>query len=117
MDEPASFSGPAIAAAKVALLKQVSTLEPADVLLGQFTAHEFRAWGETKTEPGYLDDPTVPAGSRCPTYAMVKLRIDNERWRGVPIVMSAGKGLNERLCEVRPRRVDGRGEGGVCEEK
>lgn len=31
------------------------------------------------------------------------LRVDNERWQGVPFLMSAGKGLDERLAEVRVR--------------
>lgn len=101
IEEPASFSGPAIAAAKCALLKSIKTLSPDDVVLGQFTKSMFKEFGEDKVEPGYLDDETVPEGSRCPTYAMLKLVIDNERWKGVPIIMSAGKGLDERLCEVR----------------
>lgn len=35
-----------------------------------------------KGEPGYLDDPTVPEGSKCPTYAACRLFINNERWAG-----------------------------------
>ena len=30
-------------------------------------------------------------------------KVDNERWRGVPFLLSAGKGLDERLCEIRVR--------------
>jgi hypothetical protein len=33
-------------------------------------------------QPGYLDDPTVPEGSKCPTYAACRLFINNERWAG-----------------------------------
>ena len=29
------------------------------------------------------------------------LRIHNERWEGVPFLMKAGKGLDERMAEVR----------------
>merc|ERR1719473_2031566 len=29
------------------------------------------------------------------------LRVDSERWRGVPIMISAGKGLCERSCTVQ----------------
>lgn len=52
-------------------------------------------------QPGYLDDPTVPAGSRAPTYAACRLQIKNERWAGVPFVLRAGKALNERSVVVR----------------
>lgn len=50
---------------------------------------------------GYLDDPTVPAGSTTPTYALAVLRIKNERWDGVPFILRCGKALNERKAEVR----------------
>ena len=52
-------------------------------------------------EPAYLDDPTVPAGSKTPTFASVVLYVNNDRWRGVPFVLKAGKALNERKAEVR----------------
>jgi hypothetical protein len=66
-----------------------------EVFLGQFSAG--------RGERGYLDDDTVPAGSRCPTFAACVLSVDNDRWRGVPFLLSAGKGLEERLCELRVR--------------
>lgn len=37
------------------------------------------------------DDPTVPAGSRTPTFASCVLYVDNDRWAGVPFVLKAGK--------------------------
>lgn len=61
--------------------------------MGQYTAG--------KGEPGYLDDPTVPAGSKTPTFAACRLTINNERWAGVPFVLRAGKALNERGVFIR----------------
>lgn len=52
-------------------------------------------------QPGYLDDPTVPKGSKTPTFAACRLHINNERWAGVPFVLRAGKALNERSVIVR----------------
>jgi len=72
-----------------------------DCFLGQFGRNSWTSHGDTHTEPGYLDDETVPSGSTCPTYAAVALHIDNDRWRGVPFMMRAGKGLDERMAEVR----------------
>ena len=57
--------------------------------------------GKQHSEPGYLDDTTVPEGSKCPTFAAVVLKVENERWSGVPFLMKAGKGLDERMAEVR----------------
>lgn len=44
---------------------------------------------------------TVPAGSVTPTYAAAVLRLNNERWDGVPFILRAGKATNERKAEVR----------------
>ena len=95
MEPPEDMSAAAIGRAKVELLQRVRAPEAArgEVFLGQFTAG--------RGERGYLDDDTVPAGSRCPTFAACVLSVDNDRWRGVPFLLSAGKGLDERLCEVR----------------
>jgi len=54
-----------------------------------------------KSYPGYLDDPSVPKGSRTPTYAAAVLFIQNRRWAGVPFLLRCGKGLDERLAEIR----------------
>merc|ERR1719161_2061897 len=105
MEPPSSMDTAGIIAAKVQLLKAVETLDlKKGVFLGQFTANKWRTPdGVEHSEPGYLDDPTVPKGSKCPTFAAVVLRVNNARWSGVPFLMKAGKGLDERLGEVRIR--------------
>lgn len=50
-----------------------------------------------------MDDETVPKGSNCPTFAAVVLKVDNRRWKGVPFLFTAAKGMDERLCELRIR--------------
>ena len=100
MEPPEAMTAAAILAAKVELLRTVRTLdlhEGKRVFLGQFSA------STDGTSKGYLEDVTVPAGSRCPTLAACVLTVDNARWRGVPFLLSAGKGLDERLCELRVR--------------
>jgi glucose-6-phosphate 1-dehydrogenase len=105
MEPPAGMTTQGIINAKVELLKAVQTLDLSNgVFLGQFTANSWTdAKGKTHEEPGYQDDSTVPKGSKCPTFAAVVLRINNPRWQGVPFLMKAGKGLDERLAEVRVR--------------
>jgi glucose-6-phosphate 1-dehydrogenase len=85
--------------AKVALLKCVAPLTLDDVVLGQYTRGKNADTGEE--EPGYLEDATVPTGSNCPTFAQARFSIDNDRWRGVPFVIKAGKALSGKKCEVR----------------
>merc|ERR1711920_546479 len=101
MERPSSMEPAAILAEKVRLLKAMKTIEMDDLFLGQFTGNSWKVAGKCHTEPGYLDDPGVPKDSRCPTFAAAVLQINNERWQGVPFVMKAGKGLDERMCEVR----------------
>ena len=69
-----------------------------EVILGQFTA--------CNGKPGYLDDESIAEKDRekakhCATFAQIVVRIDNDRWYGVPFIIRAGKGLEESKCEVR----------------
>ena len=68
------------------MLRCIAPLTLDDVLLGQFTK------STDGKEPGYLDDPTVPKGSTCPTFAAAVFYIHNERWDGVPFIVKCGKG-------------------------
>jgi glucose-6-phosphate 1-dehydrogenase len=49
---------------------------------------------------GYLKEKDVPADSKTPTYAAVRMHIDNWRWKGVPFYLRSGKGLAGRYSEV-----------------
>jgi glucose-6-phosphate 1-dehydrogenase len=80
--------------AKVNVLKAISPLTLDDVVLGQYVANG-------KGDVGYLDDPTVPSGSRTPTFAQAILHIHTPRWEGVPFIMKAGKALEQRKGEIR----------------
>jgi glucose-6-phosphate 1-dehydrogenase len=49
---------------------------------------------------GYREEPGVDTASRTPTYAALRVLIDNWRWQGVPFYLRAGKRLAARLSEV-----------------
>jgi glucose-6-phosphate 1-dehydrogenase len=49
---------------------------------------------------GYLNVKGVNPKSNTPTYAAVKLELDNRRWHGVPFYLRSGKGLKARYSEV-----------------
>merc|ERR1711871_592626 len=72
-----------------------------DTFLGQFGPNKWMVDGKEHRENGYLEDKTVPDDSVCATYAATVLKINNDRWRGVPFMMRAGKGLDERMSESR----------------
>merc|ERR1712110_1046138 len=99
MEKPVSTNPDDIRDEKVKVLKAISEIKLDDVVLGQYVGDPD---GPTEdSQKGYLDDPTVPAGSVTPTYAEAVLRINNERWEGVPFILRSGKALNERKAEVR----------------
>lgn len=49
---------------------------------------------------GYHCEHGVRPDSRMPTYAALRLEIENRRWRGVPFYLRSGKGLKSRYSEV-----------------
>ncbi len=49
---------------------------------------------------GYMHEPGVEQFSATPTYAALKLFIDNWRWQGVPFYLRSGKYLAEKTSEV-----------------
>jgi glucose-6-phosphate 1-dehydrogenase len=97
MEPPARLDGHAVRDAKVAVLRRVAAPRLQDVVMGQYTADVLAG----VAMPAYRDEPGVPAQSRTPTYASLRLSIDTPRWRGVPFWIEAGKGMSERKSEVR----------------
>ena len=95
MDKPVSFSQEDIKTEKLRLLKSIQIPSLDDIVIGQYT----RSSADERN--AYTDDNTVPSDSLTPTYASLLLRINNERWHGVPFLLKCGKGLNETKAEVR----------------
>ncbi|MFC1883950.1 glucose-6-phosphate dehydrogenase [Thermodesulfobacteriota bacterium] len=55
---------------------------------------------EGEKVPAYRDEPGVDNGSVVPTYAAMKIFIDNWRWQGVPFYLVSGKRLKKKLTEI-----------------
>ncbi len=49
---------------------------------------------------GYRQTPRVNPQSRTPTFAALRLCIDNDRWHGVPVYLRSGKAMKTRVSEV-----------------
>ncbi|XP_069693097.1 glucose-6-phosphate 1-dehydrogenase isoform X2 [Periplaneta americana] len=98
MEKPASVHPDDIRNEKVKVLRCIKPLELEDAVLGQYVGNPD---GEGDAKYGYLDDLTVPKGSNTATFALAVLKINNERWDGVPFILRCGKALNERKAEVR----------------
>ncbi len=66
-------------------------------IVGETAIRENVVLGQYK---GYRNEPKVAPDSRMPTYAALKVMIDNWRWQGVPFYFRAGKRLSKRLTEI-----------------
>jgi glucose-6-phosphate 1-dehydrogenase len=99
MEAPARLEADHIQNAKVNALLCVPPPTMDDVVIAQYGASR----NGDRDIPGYRDDASVASDSVTPTYAAVALRVDNQRWDGVPFLMRAGKGLDGRMTEIRIR--------------
>ncbi len=97
MEPPSRVTAGHICNEKVKLLRQVQVLAREDLVVGQYGAGTYKG----RAYPAYREDETVPSDSRAATFAAAVLHIDNERWRGVPFLIRAGKGLDARMTEIR----------------
>ncbi|KAJ6221468.1 hypothetical protein RDWZM_000013 [Blomia tropicalis] len=100
MDEPSTLSAQDVRNQKVKLLKSMRTLVKDDVVLGQYVGN-LRSAKHEESRFGYVDDPTVSNSSQTATYSLTILHIDNDRWRGVPFVIRAGKAMDLNQIEIR----------------
>ena len=92
MEPPSSVDGPAasdlIRDEKVKVLNAIPPVQLEDCILGQYE--------------GYANDPTIAnKDTNCPTYAAIRLAVNTPRWQNVPFIVTAGKALDERKCDVR----------------
>ncbi len=68
-----------------------------DLVLGQYGAGTVNG----KRVPAYRDEQGVDSESLIPTFAMMKVFLDNWRWKGVPFYLTSGKRLTKKRSEIR----------------
>lgn len=89
MEQPKHLSADEIHAAKLGLLNSIKPVNEAEV------------WSQTVRGQydGYKQD-VGNSSSHRETYAAVRLSIDNDRWRGVPILIRTGKALDKKETKI-----------------
>jgi glucose-6-phosphate 1-dehydrogenase len=67
-----------------------------NLILGQYAA------GKIDGSPvsAYRDEEGVAPGTLTPTFAMLRLFIDNWRWHGVPFYIASGKRMAEKITRI-----------------
>jgi glucose-6-phosphate 1-dehydrogenase len=96
MEAPSSFAPEAIRAESAKLLHAVRSLDPAEVVRGQYGA----GFIDGVPDPAYSEEPGVGRESTTETYVAMRVHIDNWRWAGVPVYLRTGKRLPVTGAEV-----------------
>jgi glucose-6-phosphate 1-dehydrogenase len=86
MEPPYAFDARALRDEKVKVLQALRPVLPTDTIPGQYI--------------GYRNEKGVAAKSQTPTFAAIKMYIDNWRWQGVPFFLRSGKQLADKTTEI-----------------
>jgi len=100
MEPPNSLDADAVRNEKVKVIQathlaDLDNLERSAVR-GQYT----NGWMKGKQVPGYRQEEGANPDSTTPTYAALKLSIDNWRWKGVPFYLRTGKRMPKKVTEI-----------------
>jgi glucose-6-phosphate 1-dehydrogenase len=99
MEPPSRFEAERVRDEKVKALRSIRPfgLKPDDnLILGQYG----EGAAEGRTVPGYRAEPGVAPASLTPTFALMRLFIDNWRWKGVPFYLVSGKRLRRKVTRI-----------------
>lgn len=100
MEPPNSLDADSIRNEKVKVVQatRLANLDDLDLcaVRGQYTA----GWMNGKPVPGYRQERGADPNSTTPTYAALKLQIDNWRWKGVPFYLRTGKRMPKKVTEI-----------------
>ena len=86
MEAPASFTADAVRNESAKVLQSIRKIDLNETVRAQYR--------------GYQELEGVVPGSRTPTYAALKLYIDNWRWKDVPFFLRSGKSLPTKASEI-----------------
>src|SRR5450759_1507156 len=86
MEAPSSFSADAVRNEKAKVFESIRPVALNDTVRGQYA--------------GYRETDGVAPNSQTPTFAAIKLNIDNWRWQGVPFYLRSGKALARKTSEI-----------------
>jgi glucose-6-phosphate 1-dehydrogenase len=108
MDPPSVFEADRVRDEKVKVYRAMRPFPTEDfndyLVLGQYGAGSIDTKSDGKTEkkrvPAYRDEPGINPDSLTPTYAMMKIFLDNWRWQGVPFYLTSGKRLAKKKTEI-----------------
>ena len=100
MEPPSSFEADMVRDEKVKVIRSIRPMTELEArsasVVGQYEAGVV----DGEKVPAYRAERGIAKDSRVPTYAALRLAIDNWRWEGVPFFLRSGKRMPERVTEI-----------------
>ena len=100
MEPPSAFEADRVRDEKIKVYRALRPFQQGSLekhlVLGQYD----KGIMDGKAVPSYREEPGVSDDSMTPTYAMMKLYLDNWRWQGVPFYLVSGKRLKEKHTDI-----------------
>ena len=90
MEVPGAFDGDSLRRERAKVFKALPAMKSKEI--SKFTR---RAQYQ-----GYTREKNVDPHSQTETYFRLQTSLDNDAWKGVPIILESGKGMKENLVEV-----------------
>ena len=100
MEPPVEMSADAVRDEKVKVLRSVRWLTPETIPRDAVRAQYVAGRMDGKPMPGFLEEANVNPDSATPTFAALRLHVDNWRWKGVPFYLRSGKRMPKRVSEI-----------------
>jgi glucose-6-phosphate 1-dehydrogenase len=96
MEPPSLWAAERVRDEKTKVFRSLRPFTPQAVdqhlILGQY--------GPAQGRKGYKEEPGVNADSLTPTFAMLKICVDNWRWQGVPFYLVSGKRMAQKVTRM-----------------
>jgi glucose-6-phosphate 1-dehydrogenase len=100
MEEPDDLSSKSISKSKVEVLKELSKIDiesiDEHIVRGQYTSNKS---GNDEIK-AYQNEKNISDDSETATFIALKLFLDNERWKNVPIYLKSGKRLKKKEAGI-----------------
>ena len=100
MELPTAMEANLVRDEKVKVLRSLRPITPKTIQQCAVRAQYGAGTSKGTAVQGYRHEPDVSPTSTTPTFAALRVMIDNGRWRGVPFYLRSGKRMARRVSEI-----------------
>ncbi|MEJ2615187.1 MAG: glucose-6-phosphate dehydrogenase [Ignavibacteriaceae bacterium] len=100
IEPPVNYDSHSLRTETNQVLESVCKIDPInDAVLGQYDSGQVNG----NKLISYRDENNVAEDSTVPTFAALRIKLDNWRWAGVPFYLRTGKRMSQKLTEITIR--------------